>query len=94
MIRLGVIGYGRRIHGVINNSLRSIDPDLRVTAVVDPDKEGVRQRMDPRDRDATFYRDVSTLLRQGNIDALAIGTRCNLHTRYAMAVAQSDLPLF
>lgn len=94
MIRLGVIGYGRRIHGVINNSLRSIDPDLRVTAVVDPDKEGVRQRMDPRDRDATFYRDVSTLLRQGSIDALAIGTRCNLHTRYAMAVAQSDLPLF
>ena len=39
MIRLGVIGYGRRIHGVINNSLRSIDPELRVTAVVDPDKE-------------------------------------------------------
>ena len=94
MIRLGVIGYGRRIHGVINNSLRSIDPELRVTTVVDPEKESVRQRMDPRDRDVRFYRDISTLLRQRNIDALAIGTRCNLHTRYAMAVAQSDLPLF
>ena len=49
MIRLGVIGYGRRIHGVINNSLRSIDPELRITAVVDPDREGVRQRMAPSD---------------------------------------------
>ena len=54
MIRLGVIGYGRRIHGVINNSLRSVEPDLRVTAVVDPDKEGVRQRMDPETETPRF----------------------------------------
>lgn len=94
MIRLGVIGYGRRIHGVINSSLRSIDPELRVTAIVDPDEQGVRQRMAPCDGDATFYRDVPTLLRQARVDALAIGTRCNLHTRYAIQVAQSDLPLF
>jgi predicted dehydrogenase len=94
MIRLGVIGYGNRIHGMIDRNFRAVDPDLRVTAVVDPDEEGVRQRLAPCDREATFYKDVPSLLRQSRIDALAIGTRCNLHTRYAIQAAAGDLPLF
>ncbi len=94
MIRLGVIGYGGRIHGMIANNFRALDPDLRVTAIVDPNEQGVRQRLDACDREAVFYNDVNSLLRQAPIDALAIGTRCNLHARYAIQVAAGDLPLF
>ena len=43
MIRLGVIGYGRRIHNVIDGCLRPVEPDLRVVGIVDPDEAGVRE---------------------------------------------------
>ena len=94
MIRLGVIGYGGRIHGMINHNLRRLRPDLRVTAVIDPDQAGARARMADCDQDASFYKDITTLVKRGNVDALAIGTRCNLHSRYATQAAQYDLPLF
>ncbi len=38
-MRIGVIGYGGRISGMINN-FRALAPDLRVVGVVDPDREG------------------------------------------------------
>ena len=94
-MRLGVIGYGNRIHGVINGAFRQVDPQVRVVGVVDPDEQGVRQRLAPCDRDHTvFYKNVDQLIRQGKVDALAIGTRCNLHSRFAIQIAAYDLPLF
>lgn len=94
MIRLGVIGYGRRIHGMIANNFRQVDPDLRVTAVVDPDEKGARARMESCDQEAIFYKDIPSMMRAAKLDALAIGTRCNLHSRYAIQAAGYDLPLF
>jgi len=95
VIRLGVIGYGRRIHGVIDSYLRKLSPDLRVVGIVDPDEEGVRSRLAPCDRqDAVFYPSLDALIRGSNPDALAIGTRCNLHTPYAVEAARYDLPLY
>ena len=44
MIRLGVIGYGGRIHGIIDHVLRQLDPSVRVVGVVDPNEAGARQR--------------------------------------------------
>jgi hypothetical protein len=34
-----------RIHGMISGPFRQIDADLRVVAIVDPDEEGTRQRL-------------------------------------------------
>ncbi len=95
MIRLGVVGYGGRIHGMINGPFRGEAPDLRVVGVVDPDEEGVRGRLAECDREgAVFYKDLDALVRGGKLDALAIGTRCNLHTPLAIQAARYDLPLF
>ncbi|MBN1641942.1 MAG: Gfo/Idh/MocA family oxidoreductase [Anaerolineae bacterium] len=95
MVRLGVIGYGGRIRGVIDHCLRAVDPDLRVVGIVDPDQESVRERLAPCDRqDAVFYDSLDALVRSCKPDALAIGTRCNLHTPYAIEAARYDLPLF
>ena len=56
MVRLGVIGYGNRIHGVIDRCLRQVDPDVRVVGVVDPDQAGVRARLAACDQgEAAFY---------------------------------------
>ncbi len=95
MIRLGVAGYGGRIHGLINSVFRQVEPDLRVVAIIDPDQTGVRQRLAECDQqDVVFHKDLDTMVRQANLDALAIGTRCNLHTPYAIKAAKYDLPLY
>ncbi|MCC7146961.1 MAG: Gfo/Idh/MocA family oxidoreductase [Phycisphaeraceae bacterium] len=95
MFRLGVIGYGGRIHGVIHDVLRRIESKIRVVGIVDPNEESTRKRLAECDKqDAVFYKNVDDLVRQAKPDALLIGTRCNLHTPYAIEAARYDLPLF
>ena len=97
-VRLGVIGYGRRIHGLIQGPFREVEPDLRLVGVVDPDEQGARARIDglgPHTAEGVrFYDDVAALLREARPDAIAIGTRCNLHTPYAVELANAGVPLF
>ncbi|MBM4086329.1 MAG: gfo/Idh/MocA family oxidoreductase, partial [Planctomycetes bacterium] len=45
MIRLGVIGHGNRISGVIKHCLRQVEPGVRVVGIVDPDEKGARSRL-------------------------------------------------
>ncbi len=95
MIRLGVIGYGERINAVINSAFRQICEDLRVVGIVDPDKEGVMKKLAEQDRkDVKFYDSLDSLIKEGKVDAIAIGTRCNLHTPYAIEASKYDIPLF
>ena len=95
MIKLAVIGYGRRIHNVIDECFREIAPDIRVVGVLDPDENGVRSRLAECDRkDIVFCKDLDDLIRRTRPDALAIGTRCNLHAPYAVEAAKYDLPLY
>ena len=94
-VRLGVIGYGGRMSRVVAHALRRHEPDLRVVGIVDPDEPGARSRLEACDQqDVRFYDDLDRLMREAKPDALAIGTRCNLHAPYAMAAAQYDVPLF
>ena len=94
-MRLGVIGYGRRMNNVVRECLRVEDPDVRVVGIVDPDEAGARGRLEECDAaDARFYKDLDTLIREAKPDALAIGTRCNLHTPFAIEAARYDLPLY
>lgn len=94
MIRFGVVGLGSRISYVINYPMREVDPEVRVVAVVDPDERGARGRLAEQDREAVFYGTLEEMMREGRLDAILIGTRCNLHARYAMEAAKYDLPLF
>ncbi|NQT53137.1 Gfo/Idh/MocA family oxidoreductase [bacterium] len=95
MIRLGVVGHGGRISGVVKHCLRPVEPDVRVVGVVDPDEEGARTRLDECDReDVVFYKSLDEMVRQGKLDALACGTRCNGHAPTAVRAAQYDLPLY
>ena len=97
-LRLGVIGYGRRIHGLISGPFREVEPDLRLVGVVDPNERGARDRIDDLGTSTAegvrFCADIPALLREARPDAVAIGTRCNLHTRYAVELARAGLPLF
>ena len=95
MIRLGVIGHGGRISGVIKYNLRAVEPEVRVVGIVDPDEKAAFDRLDERDKkEVAFFKSLHDLVRQAKPDALAIGTRCNLHAPYAIQAAQFDLPLY
>ena len=95
MIRLGVLGHGGRISGVIKHCLRPIEPDIRVVGIVDPNEKAARDRLDERDRsDVVFYKNLKEMARKAKLDALAVGTRCNLHAVYAAQAAAYDLPLY
>jgi len=95
MIRIGVIGHGSRISGVIKNCLREEDPDVRVVGIVDPDEKGARERLNDCDKnDVVFYKSLKEMIKKGNLDGLVIGTRCHMHTRDAIKAAEYDIPLY
>jgi len=95
MIRLRAVGYGKRAHAFIAHALRPEAWDgVRVVAVLDPDERGARARLDPEDREASFFDTVDAMMRQARPDAVLVGTRCNLHADYAEQLAAYDVPLF
>ena len=95
MIRMGVVGHGGRISSVIKHCLRAVEPDVAVVGIVDPDEEGARARLDERDHaDVVFYKNLDEMVRKAKLDALAVGTRCNLHAPSAIQAAKYDLPLY
>lgn len=95
MIRLGVMGHGGRISGMIKSVFRQVEPDIRVVGIVDPDEKGARARLAEADqKDVRFYKNVNDMVREAKPDALAVGTRCNLHAHYGAEAARYDLPLF
>lgn len=95
MIRLGVIGYGLRLSSLIKYCFRKVAPDIRIVGIIDPDEKGARNRLADCDKkDVHFYKDFKQMISKTNLDALAIGTRCNLHAFYAIKAAKYDIPLF
>jgi predicted dehydrogenase len=93
-MKIGVIGMGKRLSHMVNNCMREADPELKVVAAIDPDEEAVKKAL-PEDEAGTvkFVESCEELVAAG-VDAIAIGTRCNLHAQYAIEVSKTGLPLF
>ena len=75
--------------------LREYASELVVCGVVDPDESGSRTRLPDSDREtAQYFRTMEEMVERVRPDALAIGTRCNLHARCAVEASAFGLPLF
>ncbi|GAH83779.1 unnamed protein product, partial [marine sediment metagenome] len=86
---------GNRISDVVKSCLRKVEANIRIVGIVDPDERGARSRLAECDqKDVVFYGNLKEMVSKAKLDALAIGTRCNLHTPYAIEAAKYDLPLF
>lgn len=95
MLKIGVIGYGSRIHLFLNSCLRKAEPGIKLAGILDPDEEGVREKLSGEDaEEAVFYSSLDEMVRRSKPDALAIGTRCNLHAPYAAEAEKYGLPLY
>jgi len=93
MLRLGIIGYGRRVSNMAKR-LAAFGVPYRVAAVADPRAEEIAAQRDPFLDGTAFYADADDMLRQETLDGIMIGTRCRLHTEMACKVAPHALPLF
>ncbi len=93
MKRLGVIGYGGRIRGMLA-TIGKFGTDATVVAAIDPAESTLRTRFPEQLEYVTFYDDVDTMLDQANLDGVLIGTNCLYHTPYAIKVMARGLPLF
>jgi predicted dehydrogenase len=96
MVRLGVIGYGSRIQGVLH-LIGCLGTDAEVVAITDVRNDEIRKQMKDRGSDpdkVAFYSDADEMLDKEKLDGVLIGTRCSLHSRMAVKVLDRDLPLY
>jgi len=92
-VRLGVIGFGRRLRSMLA-TLRTLEPDARVVALLDPRADALAAEFPSDLAAATACRDAEQLLGHHGVDGVMVGTRCTLHAPYALEVLRSGLPLF
>lgn len=93
-MKLGVIGYGARIQGIIQEAIQ-YDPTCRVTAIVDIRQEEIKQNLNEHElNNIRFYKTPEDMLETADLDGVLIGTRCSLHTEMALKVIPSGIPLF
>jgi len=106
MLKIGVIGYGLRISGMIEQ-MKVFDIPFKISAIVDPRAKQLAQlakggpeqgyviRYDENlVRDAVIYETADEMLEKAELDGVMIGTRCYLHTEMACKVAKKNIPLF
>lgn len=93
-MKIGVIGYGLRISGVIHNELKKLDPDLQIAALVDTNPAKHIKVQQDGFEDVRSFETPEAMLEEAELDGIMIGTRCSLHTPMALKVLKSGLPLF
>lgn len=93
MKRLGVIGYGSRIRHM-QDVIDTYNADVHVVAAVDPAEVSLRVSFPERLESVAFYDDVDAMLDGADLDGVMIGTRCRMHTPYAIKVLERGLPLY
>ncbi|MBE7046951.1 MAG: gfo/Idh/MocA family oxidoreductase, partial [Ruminococcaceae bacterium] len=94
MLKLGVIGYGTRINTIVKLLVSS--GEVKLAAVMDVDTDAVKEKyIEPNGfENVNYYTDAEKMLKNEKLDGICIGTRCSLHTHYAMLVAKYNIPLF
>ncbi|WP_282936556.1 Gfo/Idh/MocA family oxidoreductase [Paenibacillus sp. RC67] len=93
-MKIGVIGYGLRIRGVINNELKKLDPDVQISGLVDINPAKHVQVQQDGSEHVRIFETPEAMLEEIDLDGIMIGTRCSLHTPMALKVLSSGLPLF
>ena len=96
MLRLGVIGYGGRIQGILS-IIEGLRAGTQLVAITDVRNDEIRQQMRARGQNPdsiAFFADADEMLDQAALDGVLIGTRCSLHSTMAQKALRRNLPLF
>ncbi len=99
-LHIGIIGCGVRARAmlplILNNERGT---PVRLTAICDvKEPEHIKQELTEKaviDFDnVRFYTDADEMLENERLDGVLIGTRCSMHTEYAVKVLAKKIPLF
>ena len=88
-LNVGIIGYGLRASGVFD-LMYNLYPEVKInlTAVCDPKPvDELKEKLESAKIDVSktlFFTDVDEMLESGKFDGIIIGTRCTLHTKFAI----------
>ncbi len=92
MIRLGVIGYGGRIRGVLREI--AVHGRSELVAIADLKAEEIRKQEGEALEGVQFFTDADEMLHTMELDGVLVGTRCSLHSQMGARVAKRNIPLF
>lgn len=94
MLKLGVIGYGNRIRGVLKE-IKKQEPRCQLSAIVDIQKEKmIAEDKEHKLEHVQWFETAEQMIEESRPDGILIGTRCSLHTEMALKVLPSGIPLF
>lgn len=95
MKKLGFIGYGLRSKTMMA-SFKALNADITITAIADPNYSNFIETLkhDSFFTDTSYYEAAEDMLQQEDLDGIFIGTRCNLHTKYAELALAYNVPIF
>ncbi|MFC5651760.1 Gfo/Idh/MocA family protein [Paenibacillus solisilvae] len=88
-MKLGVIGYGSRIRHMINEIIK-LDPSCHVAGIIDPREDVQFSGGQP----IPVFSSINEMVEAIHPDGLLIGTRCSLHTSYALEAIPTGIPLY
>ncbi|GGD96759.1 Gfo/Idh/MocA family protein [Paenibacillus nasutitermitis] len=94
MLKLGVIGYGARVGGVIEGNLLG---QCQIAAITDLNEQRVKNRLKEKGVDTDsirFFTDAEDMFNHCELDGILIGTRCSTHAELAAKVIRRGIPLF
>lgn len=96
MIKLGVIGYGGRIRGMLG-LLTSLRAETQLVAITDVRNDVIKTQLNSEQTDPDtirFYSNPEQMLDDESLDGVLVGTRCSLHSLMGSKVLNRNLPLF
>lgn len=95
--RVGIIGFGKRISGIVNHEFKFY-PEIEVVAIADIDIEKVKKNVAELEvldgSKINYYTDAVEMLDNEKLDGVFVGTRCDLHKRFGVEVLKRNIPLF
>lgn len=93
--KIGFIGYGLRSEAMMN-AMTGTGIPVTVSAIADPRHDTLQSQLsqDARFSHTRYYESAEEMLAKETLDGVFIGTRCHLHTQYALMVMERGLPLF
>ncbi len=92
-MKLGVIGYGERLRHMVR-VIKKEDPDCILTAVAELDPDRFLEDPVVVSDHTVMFGSAKEMLKNADLTAVAIGTRCSLHADLACMVLKTGLPLF
>jgi len=93
MKRIGVIGYGRRISGILERIVEGSGGEITVEAVHDVSADAIEQAKEQYP-DIRVYDSVDELVTQADLDWIFIGSFNAMHRDHALAAINADKHVF